>query len=272
MPYPATLFFPRICYRSGVMGKNRAAARVCAALGFACGLATGASAQDLSFGYSNFGGPGMIDMPVAFSRTDAELGFNAIWFQNTRRFPLSFQLTPRLSTTFRYSQLYEINETGDQDNVIFQDFVFDRSFGLHYRFADEGQYRPAMAVGINDFLGTGFFEGEYVVASKSFSDRLHATFGIGWGRYGGVNSFDNPLSFLGTDWDTRGARTTSLTGGEVDSVEWFRGPAAFFGGIEWKPTDRLRVIAEYSSDDYIYEDGFAFTQNSPLNFGVGYPS
>ncbi len=238
--------------------------------GLACGAAGSVAAQDLSFGYSNFGGPGMIDMPVAFSRPDAELAFNAVWFQNTRRYPLSFQLTPRLSATFRYSQLYEINVSGDPANPDLYDFVFDRSFALHYRFVDEGEIRPAFAVGINDFLGTGFFEGEYVVASKSFGERLHATLGMGWGRYGGVNSFRNPLSFLGSDWETRGARTVSPTGGEVDSVEWFKGPAALFGGIEWQATDRLRLIAEYSSDDYIYEDGFMFDQKSPLNFGLAY--
>lgn len=251
------------------MNKNRAAG-LCLIFGLSTGAAGAAAAQNLGFGYSNFGGPGMIDMPTAFSRPDAELGFNALWFQNTRRFPLSFQLTPRLSTTFRYSQLYDINASGDPTNPQVYDFVFDRSFGIQFRFIDEGEYRPAFAVGLNDFLGTGFFEGEYVVASKSFGPRFHATLGIGWGRYGGVNSFDNPLGFFGSSWETRGSRTTSPTGGEVDSVEWFQGPAALFGGVEWQATDRLRVIAEHSSDDYIYEDGFSFDQKTPFNLGLSY--
>lgn len=46
----------------------------------------------------------------------------------------------------------------------------------------------------------------------------------------------------------------------------FRGDAAHFGGIEWQATDRLRLIAEYSSLDY----GESVNQNSPFNFGLSY--
>lgn len=259
-----------VCYIAEVMTENRAALTLIVTLGLVAGVPQGTLAQDVGLGYSNFGGPGMIDMPTAFSRPDAELAFNAVAFQNTRRFALSFQLTPRLSTTFRYSQLFDINVSGDPAAPDLFDFVFDRSFSLQYRFLDEGAFRPAVAIGMNDFLGTGFFEGEYLVASKSFGPRVEATGGLGWGRFGGVNSFDNPLGFLGSDWETRGARTTSPTGGEVETVEWFRGPAALFAGVAWQATDNLRLTAEYSSDDYIYEDGFSFDQRSPLNFGLSY--
>ena len=253
-----------------MMRENRTALTSILFLGLVAGVAQGAWAQDVSLGYGNFGSPGLIDMPTAFSRPDAELAFNAVAFRNTRRFALNFQLTPRLSTTFRYSQLFDINVSGDQGAPNIFDRVFDRSFSLQYRFVDEGAFRPAIAFGMNDFLGTGFFEGEYLVASKSFGPRVQATLGLGWGRFGGVNSFDNPLGFLGEDWDTRGARTTSPTGGEVDTVEWFRGPAALFAGVTWQATERVRLTAEYSSDDYVYEDDFSFDQRSPLNFGLSY--
>jgi hypothetical protein len=229
-----------------------------------------AQAQELNFGYNLFGGPGLIDMPYAVSAPDAELSYTYTRFQNTRRNVLSFQMTPRLSASFRYSQLYDINGSGDPNAEVIYDYVFDRSFALHYRFVDEGRWNPAIAVGLNDFLGTGFFESEYFVATKTLTPRVRATMGIGWGRLAGVNSFDNPLSIFGDSWSERGARTTSNTGGEVEGVEWFKGDAALFGGVEWQATEKLRFIAEYSSDTYPYEDGYSFTQNSPYNFGLSY--
>jgi hypothetical protein len=259
-----------VCYIAWVMKENRAALIMIVTLGLAASAPVSVRAEDISLGYGNFGGPGLIDMPTAFSRPDAELSFNAVAFQNTRRFALSFQLTPRLSTSFRYSQLYDINSRPDNPTPTFKEFVFDRSFGLHFRLLDETALRPAVAVGLNDFLGTGFFEGEYVVASKSFGPRVQATVGLGWGRLGTLNGFDNPLALLVPSWETRGRRTTSNTGGEVDTVEWFQGPAAIFAGVEWQATDRLRLVAEYSTDDYIYEDGLAFDQVAPVNLGMSY--
>jgi hypothetical protein len=229
-----------------------------------------ARAEDLSFAYSVYGGPGLIDMPTAHSFSDGELAFNATTFQNTRRYALSFQFSPRLSATFRYQLLYDINASGNPDAPAFFDYVFDRSFALNYRLLDEGAWQPAVAIGLNDFLGTGFFESEYIVAGKTFGGNVRATVGLGWGRLAGVNSFDNPLSIFGDRWSERGSRTTSPTGGEIDSIEWFQGDAAFFGGIQWQATDRLLLTAEYSSDTYPYEDGNSFVQRTPFNFGLSY--
>lgn len=229
-----------------------------------------ALAQDIAWGYNNFGGTGLIDMPGALSVADGELAISRSQFQNTRRTVLTFQLAPRLSTSLRYSQMFDFNVSGDPNNPNELEFVFDRSFALHYRIVDEGRFRPAIAIGLNDFLGTGFFESEYLVATKTISPTVRVTAGLGWGRLAGMNSFENPLGFLGDGWLVRDARTTSPTGGEVDSVEWFQGNAALFGGVEWRPRPYLRLVAEYSSDTYPYEDGFSFDQQSPFNFGVTY--
>ncbi|OZB12783.1 MAG: hypothetical protein B7X55_13915 [Rhodobacterales bacterium 34-62-10] len=37
---------------------------------------------------------------------------------------------------------------------------FDRSFDLQYKLVDEGRVRPAVAIGLRDFIGTGLFSGE----------------------------------------------------------------------------------------------------------------
>ncbi|MED5568670.1 MAG: YjbH domain-containing protein, partial [Chloroflexota bacterium] len=36
----------------------------------------------------------------------------------------------------------------------------------------------------------------------------------------------------------------------MDAEHWFRGDAAFFGGLQYAASDRLLLSAEYSSDGY----------------------
>lgn len=229
-----------------------------------------AQAEQLTFGRTMFGEPGLIDMPAAHSAADGELSFSYGAFRNTVRSSLTFQLTPRLSAGFRYNQLYNIVPSTVASGGRVFDFVFDRSFSVHYRLLDEGPILPAVAVGLNDFLGTGFFESEYLVASKTLAPRLRATLGMGWGRLAGVGGFDNPLRTFSDSFDSRGDRTVSSTGGAIDSIEWFRGDAALFGGLQWQATDKILLTGEYSSDAYPYEDGVAFDRKSPVNLSLSY--
>lgn len=220
----------------------------------------------LKAGYNSYGVPGLIDMPAAYGREDGELAFSVSHFRNQTRTSLTFQVSDRLSASFRYSFLYDIRAT--QTSRIFP-YIFDRSFSLHYRFMDEGRYLPAMAVGINDLVGTGIYGGEYVVATKTLSPRLRATLGMGWGRLGSQGGFRNPLGIFGSGFRNRPTDRGSQ-GGTFEPGAWFRGDAALFGGIEWQASERLRLVAEYSSDDYFREDGLAFSRKSSLNFGASW--
>ncbi|WP_422071096.1 YjbH domain-containing protein [Tranquillimonas rosea] len=236
-------------------------------LAVVCG-ATSANPQESFQGYSTYGTPGMIDMPTAVPPPDAELSFTTSYFRNTRRNTLSFQVLPRLSASLRYSQLYDFSPNPDSQEV--QEFRFDRSVSLSYLIQRESKYTPAVSVGVNDFLGTSYYSSEYVAATKHLRPDLRATVGIGWGRLGGVGSFSNPLAVFSDSLEEREARDTLDGGGQLDVGNLFKGDAAFFGGLEWQATDRLQLIAEYSSDDYPYEDGFSFDQELPVNLGFAY--
>lgn len=212
---------------------------------------------------TTFGTPGLIDMPSAESAPDAELSTTVAYFAGSTRTTLSFQITPRLSGSFRYTGIRNwVAVTGEG--------TFDRSFDLRYRLVDEGKYRPAIAVGLQDFIGTGIYSGEYIVASKHILPNLTLTGGIGWGRYGSFNGFANPLGQLSSSFNTRPTNITN-TGGVVESAKWFRGDAAFFGGIAWQATTKLTLKAEYSSDAYVAETSRGhFNRRSPYNFGLDY--
>jgi hypothetical protein len=201
-------------------------------------------------------------MPSAAVVPDGTLAYTLSTFSGQSRNSLTFQLSPRVSATFRYSRF---------DDVSFTDGVHgDRSFAVHFHVVDESSYRPSIAVGLNDVAGTGLYSSEYIVATKHLNQNLRFSVGLGWGRLAGVGSFDNPLAFLGEDWETRGPRQLSPTGGAFEPGKWFHGPAALFGGVEWQATDALRLAVEYSSDAYPYEDPYSFERASQLNYNVSY--
>lgn len=227
-----------------------------------------AQERSLAWNYNSFGIPGLIDMPTAFGREDAELGLSVSHFRNHTRNALTFQISKRLSASFRYSLLHEIRASPIAGAHVYP-FIFDRSFSVQYRLMDEGRYRPAVAIGLNDLVGTGIYGGEYLVASKSVTPRLRATIGLGWGRLGSYGGFRNPLGIFGDSYLTR-SLDRGPQGGTFEPGAWFKGDAAVFGGVEWQVNDKLTLTAEYSSDDYAREDGTTFQHKSPLNFGLTY--
>ncbi len=201
---------------------------------------------------------GLIDMPTAEVAPDAQLSTTVSHFGGTTKTSLSFQLTPRLTGTFRYSAIRGFKNVPSYALSAY----YDRSFDLHYSLLKEGKYRPAVAVGLRDLLGTGLYGGEYVVATKSLGNKLRLTGGLGWGRLGSHNSFAS----------TGTRPTTLLGGGGLPNVDkWFRGPVAAFGGLSYQHNDKLSFAVEYSSDAYTRETTQnVFSHKSPWNFGLKY--
>ncbi|MGB0797685.1 MAG: YjbH domain-containing protein [Planktomarina sp.] len=231
------------------------------------GLMATPSFGDPMSGYNMYGFPGLMEMPIAHVAPDAELAFTSSYVGNTLRNTLAFQISPRLSGSFRYSQVKNFNLIAP--GVYGGRAYYDRSFDLRYQVLTEGTYRPAVAVGLRDIIGTGLYSGEYVVASKTFGSVV-ATGGMGWGRLGSYNSFSNPLGVLSSGFDTRPSGYTG-TGGQIETGKWFRGPAALFAGVSWAVNDRLLVKAEYSSDAQTLETVRGhYAHRSPFNFGVDY--
>jgi hypothetical protein len=222
-----------------------------------------AAAQDRS--YNLYGVPGLIDTPNARSAPDAEIATTIGGFILQQRGSFSFQLLPNLSGTFRYSGI-------DQETGPGTDGTFDRSFDLRYRFIEETDVLPDVAIGLQDFLGTGDLSAEYIVATKALNDQIDVTAGIGWGRLGSHNGFDNPFGALDPFFETRPLRDKAefKEGGTVTG-QFFRGDMGVFGGVSYRYSDRLTFKAEYSSDGYVREtDNGTLDNGSPINVGLNY--
>ncbi|TNC71793.1 YjbH domain-containing protein [Rubellimicrobium roseum] len=238
--------------------------RLGAASALALMLGSPTLAQDRAVTYTLFGTPGLLEMPSAISAEDGEIAGTVGHFGGQTRTTFTFQVTPRLSGSFRYSGIPEYTPDPDEN-------FWDRSFDLRFRFNDEGRYLPMVAVGLQDFLGTGVYSGEYVVATKTLGDAFRVTAGLGWGRLGTHNGFTNPLGVLDDRFETRPDTFEGGDKGGTPGIDaFFRGDAAVFGGIEWAPNERWVLKAEYSSDDaYVDDNGDElFEVASPLNFGA----
>ena len=228
------------------------------------GLAQGR--EDLP-GLSIFGVPGHISMPSAFSLPDGmfALSVNAQG-ADIRRGNLVFQITPRITGVFRYGYLKDFAPDGSLS-------LYDRSFDIRFRVLDENPagWRPAVTIGLQDFGGTGVYGAEYIVASRHFGTTVAASAGIGWGRLGSHDGFRNPLSILSDRFDDRPGTTGIEDTGKIAFDRFFRGDAAFFFGLDWRPSDRLRLSLEYSSDAMQQEvERIGFDYKSPVNIGLGY--
>ncbi len=233
-------------------------------------MATGAGAETrptLNF----YGATGLIDMPSAEMQPDGLLTITSGHFGPVSRTTLSFQITPRLSGSFRFLGIRNWNRfsscqpsCSSAGGIEAFETYYDRSFDLRYQILDEGKYLPALAIGLQDFVGTGSIAGEYLVATKHVTPDVKVSAGLGWGRLGSYSSIGSPL----------GDRPKLVIGkgGNFNFDQWFRGPAAPFAGVEWQVNDAWTVKAEYSSDNYTEEAGNrrTFDRRSPFNFGVEY--
>lgn len=199
---------------------------------------------------NSYGLAGGVDTPTAEMLPDGTLGGTVSYTDLGRRHDLVFQLHPRITTALRYSRVPGINDHNDLG------YIWDRSFDIRVQALEERGWQPAVAIGLQDFMGTGVYSGEYIVATKTLTPRIRATLGLGWGRLAG---------------EQRALDEDDL-GGKPNIGDWFSGSVKPFGSVTWQATDKLRLVAEYSNDKYEREtaSGEKDAPGSHINLGAYY--
>lgn len=220
---------------------------------------------NLSVIASDFGNLGIIKVPSARFSPDATLSATISLDEVADIYNVSYQATPWLEATFRYSIFDPRSERS-----VARDANRDRSYEVKARLLRETPAFPQVAVGVRDLLGTGVWEGEYVVASKGFGF-LDASLGLGWGRLGSRGGISNPLGIFGDGFDRRPTGSTGgKFGGESRGASFFRGDVGIFGGFSYQiPQKPIKLLVEYSSDVYAREVRLGTVDSpSPWNFGL----
>lgn len=211
---------------------------------------------NLSFA-SDYGTTGLIDTPTARMQSDGTFSTTAAFDGRNRQFSITYQATPWLEGTFRYSGWY--------DQTV---YTWDRNYEFKARLWTEDPVLPAVAVGIRDLVGTGVFGSEYLVATKAFGN-TDVSIGMGWGRLAGKGDTSNPAKLISDRFDVRDAATG--LGGELSIDNFFSGPeVGFFGGVSHAFTSLpLTAIAEYNPDQYDFDVARGgFRPKSPLSVGL----
>ncbi|MBB3188807.1 YjbH domain-containing protein [Halomonas cerina] len=256
---------PRLGRRT-LLGALLAAGPVAPAL---TGAAWG-QAGDIHLGtaQSDFGGVGLMQTPTARMAPTGELTFSVSRTEPYRRYNLSLQPTDWFEFTFRYveveDRLFGERIAGDRDYL-------DKGFDAKFRLKQENRYWPELALGLRDAGGTSLFGAEYLVASKRWHD-IDVSLGLGWGYLGERGDLASPLGWLDERFDDRPEQAGGEQGGEFALDQLFRGPAAFFGGVEYQtPWRPLTLQLEYEGNDYEDEPaGSPVDSDSPFNLGARY--
>ncbi|MEM8871777.1 MAG: YjbH domain-containing protein [Pseudomonadota bacterium] len=205
--------------------------------------------------YNLYGQPGLIDLPTAEVMPDGQIAIGAAVFGETQRTNVTFQLLPRVSGTLRVSTIEDSPDGPD---------VSSEGFDIRFQLLKEGDVLPGIALGFRDVLGDGPYGAEYLVATKEVLPGVSLSGGLGFGRLGSAGGFDNPFG-------ANNRPDVTDPAGRLQERTYFRGDAAFFGGVAWEtPLDGLTLKAEVSSDDYTIEQGGGFDRASPFNFGATY--
>lgn len=221
----------------------------------------------LSLTASDWGEIGLLQTPTARMAPTGNMRFHLSQVSPYTRGTVMFQPLDWVEAGFRYTdvanRLYGPEIAGDQSYK-------DKSIDFKFRLVKEDALWPQLAVGLRDAGGTGLFSSEYVVASKRWGN-WDASLGLAWGNMGARGNIKNPLSFLDEKFASR-PEAESSQGGTANTLSFFRGPAALFGGVQWQtPYSPWIAKVELDGNNYLNEpQANNQLSNSSINLGVVY--
>ena len=179
--------------------------------------------SELSFGdsfefnsYNNHGVIGLVNMPSARFLDEGSVGITLYDGTPDQKITLTTSPFNWLETSVFYA-----NFQGRPSGFEGQDFK-DKGFNIKLRIREEDRL-PAIALGINDIAGTGFYSSEYIVASYGIAN-LDLHFGLGWGKLNGSNNdFRNPLINISDKFGERPSNENEFSqeGGQFQASRYF---------------------------------------------------
>ena len=213
--------------------------------------------------YNNHGVIGLINMPTARFYDEASHGITLYDGTPDQKITLTSSPYNWLEASFFYTNIQNKPYPGFE----YQDYK-DKGFNFKIRLKEEGIF-PAIAVGINDIAGTGFYSSEYIVASYGINN-LDLHFGLGWGALNGSkNKINNPLGYISNNFKERPIKAEDQ-GGQFQASRYFSGQEASpFFGISYALNDK--ILLKIENDTTLtpgkvgYED-----PKSEISFGMDY--
>ena len=238
-----------------------------------CLTSEGNAEENEKYSQYTYGGVGLIQTPTARFSYDGEFGIGMSTESPYNRLYAKMQFFPWMEAVVRYTE-GEFLPYNPGSTQTWKDKGLDAKF----RIINEGKIFPEIALGLTDIGGTGAYSSEYIVASKAWND-LDISLGLGWGRLGGLEHFNNPFGWFDSNRKTRGGY--AYRGGAINLGRFFSGKStSIFGGLEYfTPIPDLSLKVEYDTSDYsrvigketkFDETGNIFQVDSRINYALNY--
>jgi hypothetical protein len=172
-------------------------------------LAAGAQAQEPPTAPSTSGQTGLLSMPDARLAPEGTWRSGMSYLKPYQAIWTSLTLMPFLEGSFRYTRIMYVPGFPGVPGADYGDFK-DKEFDLKLRLLPERGWWPQLALGIQDFEGTGVFSASYLAASKRLGE-FDFTLGAGNKRIDGA--------FGGVRWSPASLPRWSLVA-EVDAYNY----------------------------------------------------
>ncbi len=222
--------------------------------------------------YNNHGSVGLINIPTARFYNEGVHGVTLYDGTPDQKITLTSNPYDWFEASFFYTNIQGKPYPGFE----YQDYK-DKGFNLKLRIKEEGVL-PAIAIGLNDFAGTGYYSSEYLVASYGIN-KLDLHFGLGWGQLSGTDkTVKNPLINIRDGFANRG--NFKGQGGALNTDKFFSGAtSAPFYGFSYALSKKLILQFEkdttlidgpkmpYEPRESDYSLGFNYSIND--NFVIG---
>ena len=218
--------------------------------------------------FNNHGVIGLINMPSARFYDEAAHGITIYDGTPDQKITMTSFPYDWMEASFFYTNIQGKPYCRQSfDSVCQQDYK-DKGFNFKLRIKEEDNW-PAIAIGINDIAGTGFYSSEYIVGSYGIN-KTDFHFGIGWGLLNGSsNSFKNPLGYLYDGFNSRPTKYEDK-GGQFQPDRYFSGNSASpFFGISHAVNKNLLLKFEYDSTVTPGKVGYKLKEKD-FSFGIDY--
>lgn len=191
--------------------------------------------------HNNHGVIGLINTPSA--RFLDEGGFGFTLYDGTPDQKITITSSPY--DWFEASFFYT-NIQGKPYGNGFPGSYKDKGFNFKLRVKEE-DHLPAIAIGINDIAGTGYYSSEYIVGSYGI-DNLDMHFGIGWGALNGLKKYKNPLIYINDQFEERPATGLRNEGGNFQPSRYFSDDSISpFWGLSYVFNNNLTLKVEHDT-------------------------
>ena len=228
--------------------------------------------------FNNHGGIGLINMPTARFYDESSYGFTLYNGDPDQKITMTSFPYDWMEASFFYTNIQGKSYCGlDYDPVCNQDYK-DKGFNFKLRVKEEGIF-PAIAIGINDIAGTGFYSSEYIVGSYGINN-IDFHLGLSWGTLNGSkHSFKNPLGKISGQFYDRPSSFED-NGGQFQPSRYFSGEKASpFFGISYALNSKILIKLEtdntltpgqvgYEKAESNYSFGIDYAVNKNFSIGI----